>query len=75
MFGGGNLGMIAGMVGAGYAFDPTRFGAAGHLAAMSAGMIFGMLAGHFLVFRALFLKAAWSKAARKTSAGISTITW
>jgi heavy metal translocating P-type ATPase len=48
MFGGGNLGMIVGMLGAGSAFDPVRFGAAGHLLEMSAGMVAGMLAGHYL---------------------------
>ena len=48
MFGGGNLGMIVGMLAAGSAFDPVRCGVAEHLLAMSAGMVAGMLAGHFL---------------------------
>jgi soluble P-type ATPase len=48
MIGGGNLGMIVGMFAAGCSVDPHRFGAVGHLLAMSAGMTVGMLAGHFL---------------------------
>jgi heavy metal translocating P-type ATPase len=51
MFGGGNLGMIVGMFAAGYIVDPYRFGVAGHLLAMSAGMTAGMLAGHLMTLR------------------------
>src|SRR5260370_32021371 len=45
MLGGGNLGMIVGMFAAGCGVDPHRFGAAGHLLAISACMTVGMLAG------------------------------
>jgi hypothetical protein len=50
MFGGGNIGMIFGMLAAGNQFSPQQYGPAGHLLAMSVGMTVGMLAGHFLTF-------------------------
>jgi hypothetical protein len=55
MFGGGNVGMILGMVAAGSLFGPQSIGIAGHMLAMSIGMCIGMLAGHWFVLR--FLQA------------------
>jgi hypothetical protein len=58
MFGGGNLGMTAGMFASGYCVDPQQFGAVVHLVAMSTGMIVGMLVGHFMVLQ-LFTMRKW----------------
>jgi hypothetical protein len=58
MFGGGNLGMIVGMLGTGCAVDSARFGAAGHVLAMSAGMVAGMLAGRFLALAVIDVSLA-----------------
>jgi heavy metal translocating P-type ATPase len=60
MFVGGNLGMIAGMVAAGLGVDPTRFGVGGHLLAMSAGMMIGMMIGTYLLQQLLAVYPALS---------------
>jgi hypothetical protein len=53
MFGGGNLGMITGMFAAGNLATLERFSVAGHLLAMSIGMVAGMVVGHLLTVQIL----------------------